>query len=180
LTDFRQDWRRFYGDVPPLSFVLRETSTPWVRFHSLPNSKRHAETLDEDDVVLKRANTVSAFALGNDPVWLVQVGDVDLGWPKEALAHRTQFALQFVGYFRDDDTDWPTYAASTKFAIGKFNRLIEDVAKERAFETLWMSKSTGRIVAPYDGGIDVFLESKDARTAIKQRFHDWRPSHGDL
>jgi hypothetical protein len=183
LTTFEQDWRRFHGDSVPLSFALRDANKPWVRFHSLPQSKRYADTPQERDILLRRANAVAVTVLGNDPTWLVQLGPVgesEAGWTEGALKPRREFALQPAGEYAFDELVWPAYAALSAFALGTFNTLIDDVANERAFRTLWMSAANGRIFAPYDGGMDVFMESDAAIAALKARFRDWLPLHGDL
>ncbi|WP_019072833.1 DUF3885 domain-containing protein [Streptomyces hokutonensis] len=54
-------WRRQFPKGPPVAHELRAAySDRWVRFHSLPGSKRYPETGDEYAVVLHRCNTVRA------------------------------------------------------------------------------------------------------------------------
>lgn len=183
MTTFQQDWQRFHSDSVPLSFALRYTSKPWLRLHSLPESKRYAETQQERDVLLRRANVVAATVLGNDPVWLVQLGDLsdsEVAWTEDTLKPRREFGLQPAGLYPYDEMVWPAYAVLTTFTLGTFNALIEDVANERAFRTLWMSSATGRIFAPYDGGMDIFMESDCEIASLKARFANWLPLHGDL
>lgn len=77
LTDL---WQRHWPDCPPVGYKLRTPHQDvWVRFHSLPGSKRYAETETETEaeyaVVLERYNTVldELFAGGDvyviTPVW---------------------------------------------------------------------------------------------------------------
>ena len=43
MTEFKSFWRNHYGECPPLGHRLRDAFVDrWVRFHSLPESKRYA------------------------------------------------------------------------------------------------------------------------------------------
>ena len=146
----------------------------WLRFHSLPDSKRHAVTQDERRIVLGRANTIACTALGEGaPCWLIQAGEAALGWPADAERPRITFGLQHVNDYEFDETRWPTYAVLTTFRPGAFDALIVDIAEDRAFRTLWMSPVNGRVFAPYEGGIDLFLESASLVDELKAAHKQW-------
>jgi hypothetical protein len=52
-------WQQHWPDCPPVGYKLRDPyRNVWVRFHSLPESKRYAEDESEYTVVLERYNTV--------------------------------------------------------------------------------------------------------------------------
>ncbi|MGW6733237.1 DUF3885 domain-containing protein [Streptomyces sp. NPDC055013] len=52
-------WQRQFPKGPPIAHELRAAySDRWVRFHSLPDSKRYPESEDEYAIVLHRYNTV--------------------------------------------------------------------------------------------------------------------------
>src|SRR5262245_51346267 len=59
-------WRAAFGPVAPLGHHLRAAlHERWVRIHSLPASKRYAETPAEVETMLARQNAV-AYALFGD------------------------------------------------------------------------------------------------------------------
>ena len=52
-------WQERWPACRPIGHELRDTApSTWVRFHSLPESKRYAEDEDEYRVLLDRHNTV--------------------------------------------------------------------------------------------------------------------------
>ncbi|MGW1610935.1 DUF3885 domain-containing protein [Streptomyces sp. NPDC002285] len=52
-------WQQQFPKVPPIAHELRAAySDRWVRFHSLPRSKRYPETEEEYAIVLHRYNTL--------------------------------------------------------------------------------------------------------------------------
>ncbi|MFE5589239.1 hypothetical protein [Streptomyces sp. NPDC056549] len=52
-------WQQHWPNCPPVGYKLRDPNRDlWVRFHSLPESKRYAEAESEYTVVLERYNAV--------------------------------------------------------------------------------------------------------------------------
>ncbi len=52
-------WRERHPSAPPVAHTLRTRyADRWVRFHSLPDSKRYPESGDEYALVLDRYNTI--------------------------------------------------------------------------------------------------------------------------
>jgi hypothetical protein len=75
-------WRRAGGfdgavapapaECPPVGYKLRDAYRDvWVRFHSLPESKRYAEDESEYTVVLERYNTVLAELFAGTNVYVI-------------------------------------------------------------------------------------------------------------
>ena len=63
-TLFVRFWNTVYGGVLPLGYHLRtEFAERWLRFHSLPFSKRYARSDDEYAVVFERQNAVASHVL---------------------------------------------------------------------------------------------------------------------
>ena len=66
MAGFEQFWRDSYGEFPPVTYRLRYEffDSRWVRFHSLPESKRYPESDTEMEIVLERANILADRVLG--------------------------------------------------------------------------------------------------------------------
>ncbi|MEN3541322.1 hypothetical protein AAH991_39875, partial [Microbispora sp. ZYX-F-249] len=64
-------WRtRWGGD--PIAYELRDRHADrWVRFHSLPESKRYAETEDEYEIILDRHHRVLAELGAEDGLYVI-------------------------------------------------------------------------------------------------------------
>ena len=71
LPELSALWRERCGDVPPLGNWIREWHDRWVRFHTLPDSKRYAESAAERATVLHRYNTVLDAMFGGAEVYVI-------------------------------------------------------------------------------------------------------------
>jgi len=60
-------WKAHLGDLAPVGHLMRVALPDrWLRIHSLPDSKRYAETADEYAELLRRHNEVVSEILGAD------------------------------------------------------------------------------------------------------------------
>lgn len=189
MNPFQHIWSRFHAGHWPVGYRLRGSgAVNWVRFHSLPNSKRYADSDDERRTILQRQNLLASEVLGPDPCWLVQThwitpaGMTDVADAHDPFAATRQFDLKPAFEFSDDDDDddsvaWRVHAGQTGWTDGGFDELLTSIAEERAGPTLWMSEATGSIFAPYDGGVDLFLAKPEEATSLKAKYRDWLSSH---
>jgi hypothetical protein len=187
MNPFQQIWSRFHDGLTPTGYGLRDGGADnWVRFHSLPSSKRYADTDDERRTILQRHKLLAAEVLKSDPCWLVQThwitpaGMTDLADVHDPFAATRQFDLQPAFEFADDDEDavcWRVHAGRTRWTDGAFDELLTSIAEERAGPTLWISETTGSVFAPYDGGVDLFLAKPEQVEALKATHGDWLSDH---
>jgi hypothetical protein len=55
VDDFGRRWASAWGDCKPISYQLRGClADQWVRFHSLPESQRYAESEEQYTEILYR------------------------------------------------------------------------------------------------------------------------------
>jgi len=186
---FEAEWARFHPTSHPIGWMMRNRGREhWLRFHSLPESKRYAETEHERAIVLERANTIADEVLGTGaPVWLVQSCWDNPYSPTEATrgdpfaacrALRLRPSIQFVEDPNEEDpTIWRAHAILTVWASGEFNPLLESIAEDRAAPTLWMSAESGAVFAPYDGGVDLFLSSAAEAETLRHAHSGWLSIH---
>lgn len=185
MSPFQHIWSRFHAGHWPVGYGLRGSGEiNWVRFHSLPHSKRYADSDDERRTILERQNLIAGEVLGSDPCWLVQThwitppGMTDLADAHDPFAATRQFNLKPAFEFADEDSFcWRVHAGQTRWMDGGFDELLTNIAEERAGPTLWMSETTGSIFAPYDGGVDLYLAKPEEVESLKARHRDWLSSH---
>jgi hypothetical protein len=185
---FRARWRTFYGDCPPIGFLLQETFPDrWFRIHSLPTSKRYAETAVELATVLSRHNTVATDLLGHDAACvLVTHPHVN---PLASRRPRSGHQLDALGLEplmvvveedpRDADEGWkiPLVAASITWRPTALDDVLADVAEDIVGPLLVVATDTGRVYAPYDGGADLFAASTEERDEFRSRYAEWLSPH---
>jgi len=174
------DWRRWYGDAPPVAHVLRERfRARWFRIHSLPGGQRYATTDAERAEVLRRQNElVSAVLGGGASCWFIfgYYGEADRV-PGDVAAALEAMASAFLQEVRPDDTGmveaYPLLAARLTWAVGALDRVLEAVADDLLETPLLVSAELGRVIAPYDGGVDVIVEDPARRSELARRFGRW-------
>lgn len=185
---FRSLWRSHYGDCPPLGFLLQETFPErWFRIHSLPGSKRYAETAVELGTILSRHNTVATELLGADaPCVLVTHPHVN---PLASRRPRSGRQLDALGLEtlmivveespRDPDEGWkiPLAAAHIRWRPDALDDVLADVSEDIIGPMLIVSTKTGRVYAPYDGGADLFVGSSAERDELRSRYAEWLSPH---
>lgn len=195
MVDFKAAWDSYYPGHHPIGYMMRGTGAQyWLRFHSLPESKRYAETENERRILLCRQNELAEEILGQDvPCWLVQTC---WGWSDRVNEKRVEitadmdmfkpcrdFGLTFSHRFieetgepDDEVISWNVYSTSTTWQSGKFDSLLLAIAADQVAPILWMSGS-GAVFAPYDGGIDLFLAHRADVERLAVQHADWLPSH---
>ncbi|KQS95372.1 hypothetical protein [Rhizobium sp. Leaf386] len=173
---FRNDWQTHYSSRLPLAWELREEGIlPWARFHFLPESKHWPTNAKENKTVLERADVLGNAVLGlGSPCWHVECLRADDPEIQKG-AVSAGFVAQVFSY------EWNTWIVFVSSEIWKSSetrakRLIE-IARDETWphSIFWMSKENGQIFAPYDGGFDLFLKSKQDVAHLRAKHENWLP-----
>lgn len=180
LTDL---WERRWHRVEPLGYLLRvEYADQWVRFHSLPESQRYAESATERDEILRRHRTVLRELHGSPDtaaLWVVAADwdwkDLAGGWSRGLVAGAWPWR---TGHEDDDDpgAGLHYFWAASGLSGGEVDSLLLAAADDRA-RFLIGAPDLGWLYCPYDGGADVLLPDRVERDVLKDRHADWLPSH---
>ncbi|MFD0201407.1 MULTISPECIES: DUF3885 domain-containing protein [Saccharothrix] len=181
-------WRRQWPECPPLAHDLKHAfSDRWVRFHSLPGSKRYPDTDAEYDTALHRYNTVLDELFHGQEVRIVTA---DWSNAPDAPALSTQHALwnpdarHWTSVRTDEDETDPDFITYTHLHVsrrpwspGLVDDLLRAVADDATGNAMITSLSFDRVHHPYDGGADVLLPTTGERDALKRRHTDWLSAH---
>lgn len=183
MINFERDWSLYYPGYYPIGYMLRTAGARhWLRFHSLIDSKRYADTDDERQALLSRQEELASEILGYDnPCWLVQTRwqsqerAVDIADADDLYRAQRDHDIRFSFRFCDDDipqNTWDVYAAATHWEPSKFSELLLAIADEKAVCTLWLS-TAGAVFAPYDGGVDLFLPTLAEAERLRTAHPNW-------
>lgn len=168
--------RARFGGTPPLGFCLRtDHRERWLRLHSLPGSKRYAETNAEHREVRERARAAARELLPTgSPVLLVGC--------EPALPEVPALRFERLGTWAHpllDDEPCELWAAQTSWPHEGSQALADAIARDER-RAAWFSLRTGEVFAPYDGGIDLIVESPARAAALRRVFpHDWFSPRAD-
>jgi hypothetical protein len=177
-------WEQHWGLVPPRLWPLHAAYPDrWVRFHSLPGSKRTADTSEELREVVRRHRAVVEELLDGSPLGSLVVIAVDhparclgTGWSKRLIPGAWPWRL----LVEDDDHDEPvsySYAwVTTGLSSAELDRLITEAADDRG-NPLIAGSELDWFYRLYDGGADAFLPDQATRDALRARHADWLSAH---
>ncbi|MFE9424719.1 hypothetical protein ACFYNO_17305 [Kitasatospora sp. NPDC006697] len=173
-------WNERWAGCPPVGHRLRGPYRDvWVRFHSLPESKRYAEDEGEYAVILERYNAVLDELFAGGEVYVITAA-----WSAEPDLPPHQ---RDAGYWQsllvndDPDPEYRTYyhlfADRRPWRRGCVDGLLRDVADDKVADVLITDTQLQRIHHPYDGGADVFLTTPEERDRMRDRHAGWLSSH---
>lgn len=179
------DWQQQFPECEPVAHWLR-TALPdrWVRFHSLPGSKRYPEDESEYATVLDRHNHILGELIGSEQkVVLLTTEYSESPQPAQLQSELRTLILDarpwrtVAMHMMDRDFDapnyWHVFASVWEWQAGLFDPIIRLVADEVASNVMLVSPDCRWLVHPYDGGMDVIAESSVARHRLKLAHSDW-------
>ena len=178
-------WSSFANDCAPeadeLKNVLKER---WVRFHSLPESKRYPENEQEFIEIFSRHNTVLTEIFGL-PIDLFIVLPEYSGKREPTRPENILLGLYpKTDYWKtidqsDEDEEYFTHlhAAKIHYTGSELDDLLRLVAEEKVGSVLIFTDDGKAIFHPYDGGADIIMSNADARDSLKQKHVDWLSSY---
>ena len=176
-----REWQRCYGDAPPLGWVLRvRLRSRWFRVHSLPDAKRYATTEDERGEVRRRQHALIADVLGEGAAcWFIfgYYGE-EAHLPGDVAGELRAMAPVVLTSVGPGDAGLaetcPLLVARVTWVPGVLDRVLEAVADDVLASPLLVSADLRRVVAPYDGGVDVIVETPARRAELARRYGRWK------
>jgi hypothetical protein len=183
------NWDRCFPSCEPLGHRLRVVFRDrWVRFHSLPESKRYPESEAEYTELLARHNRVlGELTPAGSPVIVVMTEYSGSPVPSRFNPNEPLFD-PLAAWWRtvpssDSTPDSPGYRHSfgsvREWRPGEFDPLIRLVAEDRAPDVLLVAPDCRWVLHPYDGGMDVIAESSTSRTVLRNKFSTWLSTRAD-
>jgi len=181
-------WRERWLSGPPVAHTFRSTyADRWVRFHSLPGSKRYPESEDEYAIVLDRYNTVLDELFAGTDMFVVTMdwsntptGPAGYPIPRETL-HSGSTRWWTESDQEDPDPEFHThtrlYASRRPWVRDCADALLRAVADEEIVDVFFTDTELRRIHHPYDGGADVILSTAAERDRLRGQHTDWLSSH---
>lgn len=181
-------WNQTLPDVWPIAHELKRVCPErWVRFHSLPESKRYAETPEERQIILERHNLVlDDLNVSHSSLYLVtlQWGDTDtpdqnrdelntldpnaILWKSLPLHELTKDDYQVYLHLSVSLWEWQRNV---------FDVILTLVADNKIANVMIVNTTDQWFYHPYDGGADVILKSTEERDKLKEKYFMWLSNH---
>lgn len=188
-----EDWGRAFPGCEPLAYRMRgRLPARWVRFHSLPDSKRYPDDEDEFAVILGRQNRILGELLGpgTQAVLLttscigpsgVEAGD-DERLLREIDPDAKPWRSLAMHELEEDfiaPTYWHVLASEWTWRPGAFDPVFRSAAMNQIVNVMILPPDCRWLFLPYDGGVDLILESSAERDRIRAAYAGWSSSRLD-
>jgi hypothetical protein len=180
LESLTATWSTRWGGAPIANEFPHRHAERWVRFHSLPQSKRYAETEDEYGIILTRHHRVLAELGADDGLYVIAGYFEDAqGRISAARAHHGAVPWMTIQpdertYFVDPMTLYVSVTSLERSALDPFLRAVADA--EIAYAII-APPDLRWLYHPYDGGADVIAPTAHDRDVLKDRHADWLSVH---
>ncbi|MER5705101.1 hypothetical protein ABT023_24560 [Micromonospora sp. NPDC002296] len=185
LTDL---WEQSWPECPPFGHWLGgHYPDRWVRFHSLPGSKRYPDNENEYTIVLDRHYTTlselgpGAALLVVTSEWTESPASTPQRWPRRSEVAPSAWHWQTL---LEDPEEAPEYRSYTQLHAetipwrpGTIDVLLRAVADYELANVLLAPTDLRWLYHPYDGGADVILPTPEQRDALKAQHQDWLSEH---
>ncbi|WP_436898035.1 DUF3885 domain-containing protein [Acinetobacter gyllenbergii] len=193
-NSFQPQWDQFYPDKLPIShYLVQNFPQFWFRIHSLPESKRYANTPEEYELLLNRQNKIITDCLGIGTSIFIVSGHYFTA-SRNNKAYDPIFRLNYQfhleqeinltqanpEYYEGEDEDhfFRPCTVEVTWQTNQHNDLLKKIADDelRAF---MISFEQNIIVAPYDGGIDFIIFDEAKRNDLRNKYQDWLSPRAD-
>jgi hypothetical protein len=185
------DWDRSFPNCEPIGYRLCAAfAERWVRFHSLPGSKRYPKDEAEYAEALGRHNTIlGELASPRAQVVLVTTGyssspDPSRSYPEVAAFDPGASPWRTVAMDRAEEgfqepSYWHLFTSAWEWQFGAFDPLVRLVADDEVANVLVVAPDCRWVLHPYDGGMDVITESPESRQLLRAKHSAWLSARTD-
>lgn len=187
IKELAKFWEReFKGFAPEAHNLKHAYKSRWVRFHSLPESKRYPDNEQEYLEVLYRHNAILQELSRDNSKILVILPEYSESKaptkPEPDLASLFPVSEPWCSLKQHEDHEnyqlyWHLHVSEVRFTGCELNSLFRLVANDEADNIIIIIPSTGVVFHPYDGGADVVLKSTKQRDLLKEMYHGWLSEH---
>jgi len=173
-------WNSVIGKIDPdastLKYLLKDR---WIRFHSLPESKRYAAHESERSIILYRHNIIL------DELWKngSEIIIINTKWSESKKADEK---LKTLGNYwestivdpKDAESPWRhMYYKKTNWSVGKLDNKILQTANDEISNFMVINMESKSLYHPYDGGMDLIISDKSILEHMKYKFIEFLSEH---
>ena len=189
LIEFNKYWDKNYPESNPIGHELRSVyPNRWLRIHSLPESKRYAESENEYQIILDRQNKLISELIGENSEIIIVSGQYETELTDEISTELYDYGkfekcrtIELHKVYPEEHEDEYFYDVYYRLDIWKRNsknELLKNIADDK-LRAMFVCPKRNCIVAPYDGGMDIVVDSQEKRDEIKAKYKNWLSERED-
>lgn len=187
--EFIDYWNKEYPEAFPIGHELKWVyEDKWFRIHSLPSSKRYADTEHEYKIILDRQNHLIEDLIGEG----TEIA-ISFGLYTDDITNNNYKELTDFGEFRkvltinlhkerpeeyENETYFDIFFKTEKWHKYKNDEILKAIADDE-IRAMLVCPSKHCIIAPYDGGVDIIVDSTDKRDELKMKYKNWTSERED-
>lgn len=188
-NEFIDYWSKEYPESFPINHELKSVYPDrWVRIHSLPESKRYAENVEEYKMILDRQNQLIGDLIGEE----TQIA-ISFGLYTNDIANDNYKELTDFGEFQkvltidlqkerpeeyEDEMYFDIFVKTENWKKDNRNEILKAISDDK-IRAMFICPSRNCIIAPYDGGVDIIVSSSEKRDELKKKYKNWLSERED-
>ena len=181
--EFNKFWDINYPETNPIGHELKSVyPNRWLRIHSLPESKRYAESEDEYQIILNRQNKLISELIGENTEIIITSGQYGMELTDEISTELSDFGIfekcrtielhKIYPEEYEENFYYDVYFRNDIWQHNSKNEILKSIADDD-FRAMFISPKEKCIIAPYDGGMDIIVDSQEKRDGLKAKYKDW-------
>ena len=190
IEKLKKHWESQFQDILPIAHTfINIFKDRWIRFHSLPESKRYAQSASEYQTILFRHNAllshlskekkltlITAFYSENaTPVKDIGRATVKLFELDSNAKHWQTLAMHEIDSELGTECYLHLFASEWRWSSAVFDPVLKLVADDVLRNVFILSLDDSWLYHPYDGGADVICSSTSERNLLRKEFSSWLP-----
>lgn len=175
---FGKFWGEHFRGCDPIAHRLRvQLKDKWVRFHSMPESKRYPDSNEDLRGAIERMLVLADQVLGaGSQCWMV--ANPYIKAPALQPNVIDEFSLYPCLEWVDteevlDGESLVSHAGVQIWTKDRFVSLLKRIAIGECEQIMWVSQQHYSVFAPYDGGVDLILPDEKTSTSIALKYSNW-------
>ncbi len=189
VIEFNKYWELNYPESNPIGYKLRSYYPKrWLRIHSLPESKRYAESEEEYQIILNRQNELISNLIGENSDIIIATGQYEWETTNKLSTEIVEYSnfdkVRTIDLHKiypeeyDENDFFGVYITSGVWRKNNKNELLKNIADDE-FRAMFVCPKRNCIVAPYDGGMDIIVDTQEKRDELKTKYKDWLSERKD-
>ncbi|MDR7128045.1 hypothetical protein J2X69_000373 [Algoriphagus sp. 4150] len=189
-SEFIDYWKRVYPEAYLIGHELKWVYPDrWFRIHSLPESKRYAEDEIEYQIIFERQNQLITDLIGEGTEIMLAFGlyvDDDLiNLNYREMSDFVEFQkIMTIDLQKErpeeqqDELYLDIFLKADTWRRNKRNELLKKIADDE-IRAMFICPSRNCVIAPYDGGVDIIVQSTKIRDQLRNKYGDWLSNRED-
>lgn len=188
-SEFIDYWNQEYPEALPIGHELKCIYPErWFRIHSLPESKRYAESADDFKIILNRQNQLIEDLIGGESDIAISFGLYTNDYRNDSYKELADFEefrkVLTINLHKErpeeyeDEMSCDLFVKIERWERGRRNEMLKAIAEDK-IRAMFFSPSKKCVVMPYDGGVDAIVDSTALRDQLKAKYKDWLPDRKD-